>query len=88
MAGATANFRARLPSEDTAATRLCRRVLPNRNAGSMLPDLPIFQKKLKVWVFKTCEISQFLNAGNSLKILKEHLCVPDSAHQFETLALD
>ena len=26
--------------------------------------------------------------GNSLKILKEPLCVPDPAHQFQTLAPD
>lgn len=25
--------------------------LPNRNAGSMLPDLLIFQEKLKIWIF-------------------------------------
>lgn len=88
VVGTLANFRVHAPAKGTAAIRLFSLVLPERNTGSMLPDLLIFQEKLKIWIFETCEISQILNAGNSLKILKEHLCVPDSAHQFETLALD
>lgn len=46
------------------------------------------EKKLKNLNFKKYEISQFLNSGNSLEILKEHLSVPEPAHKFETLALD
>lgn len=39
-------------------------VVGSRSVGLVLPDLPVFQKMLKIQIFVKCEISPFLDIGS------------------------
>ena len=89
MVDTVASFRAHVLSKDTAAIWLQPSIAQQecRLDAARSSDISREDENLDFFL-KKCEISQFLNDWQFTENFKKHLCVPDTAHQLETLALD